>query len=339
MQVGGCCARPPSVCSEGCATMAAMKVEQEEERERLEDARRRAQSVGDWWRRSSISLVTRTRGCAPSCASLRLHATTRRSVDVSIDKQVDLKRDLLSALSELEVPAPLSAPSLGALPRRSLGALPRRPPSAPHMHLSSCFPHPTALSAPPQSPFNPSADPAARAQPTATVRGQAAPHNRRAARAPRAAAVASIYLHEPGPLAAGRRVFHERAPAVSTPNPSPKPNLTPHPNPSAQPKPKPGARARPSTAYSHTGAGSAAYGQRPGMLRSAAPRSQTTSSKPSCAVAPAPPPQPLLAPLRRPKPRPTIHAHLTKQAAVARATAGKVLASRCAPRDRAPAAG
>ena len=30
------------------------------------------------------------------------------------------------------------------------------------------------------------------------------------------------------------------------------------------------------------------------------------------------------------KPRPTIHSHLTKQAAVARATAGKVLASRCA---------
>ena len=40
--------------------------------------------------------------------------------------------------------------------------------------------------------------------------------------------------------------------------------------------------------------------------------------------------QPLLPPLRRPKPRPIIHSHLTKQAAVARATAGKVLASRCA---------
>ena len=35
--------------------------------------------------------------------------------------------------------------------------------------------------------------------------------------------------------------------------------------------------------------------------------------------------QPLLGPLRRPKPRPTTHSHLTKQAAVARATAGKVL--------------
>ena len=41
--------------------------------------------------------------------------------------------------------------------------------------------------------------------------------------------------------------------------------------------------------------------------------------------------QPLLEPLRRPTPRPIIHSHLTKQAAVtvARATAGKVLASRC----------
>ena len=38
--------------------------------------------------------------------------------------------------------------------------------------------------------------------------------------------------------------------------------------------------------------------------------------------------QPLLEALRRPKPRPIIHAHLTKHAAVARATAGKVLASR-----------
>ena len=33
--------------------------------------------------------------------------------------------------------------------------------------------------------------------------------------------------------------------------------------------------------------------------------------------------QPLLVPLRRPKPRPTIHAHLMEHAAVARATAGK----------------
>ena len=40
--------------------------------------------------------------------------------------------------------------------------------------------------------------------------------------------------------------------------------------------------------------------------------------------------QPLLVPLRRPKPRPTIHEHLMEHAAVARATAGKVLASRCA---------
>ena len=35
-------------------------------------------------------------------------------------------------------------------------------------------------------------------------------------------------------------------------------------------------------------------------------------------------------PLRIPTPRPIIHSHLTEQAAVARATAGKVLASRCA---------
>ena len=35
--------------------------------------------------------------------------------------------------------------------------------------------------------------------------------------------------------------------------------------------------------------------------------------------------QPLLEPLRIPTPRPIIHSHLTEQAAVARATAGKVL--------------
>ena len=40
--------------------------------------------------------------------------------------------------------------------------------------------------------------------------------------------------------------------------------------------------------------------------------------------------QPLLETPRRPTPRPTIHSHLTKQAAVARVTAGKVLVSRCA---------
>ena len=38
----------------------------------------------------------------------------------------------------------------------------------------------------------------------------------------------------------------------------------------------------------------------------------------------------LLEPLRRPMTRPIMHSHLTEHAAVARATAGKVLASRCA---------
>ena len=164
--------------------MAAMKVEQDEEIEMLEDARRRAQSAGESIEAQLDIENTVNKGLR---SELRIAEAARddarRSVDVVDQRSVDLKRDLRSARSELEVPAPLSAPSLGALPRRP-------------MHLSARLPHPTALSAPPQSPFNPPADAAARDQPVATVRGQAAPHNRRAtplcraarARARRAAA-------------------------------------------------------------------------------------------------------------------------------------------------------
>ena len=100
--------------------MAAMKVEQEEERERLEDARRRAQSAGESVEAQLNIARDENEGLR---SELRIAEAARddarRSVDVSIEKQVDLKRDLRSALSELEVPAPLSAP----LPRRpSLGA-------------------------------------------------------------------------------------------------------------------------------------------------------------------------------------------------------------------------
>ena len=87
--------------------MAAMEAEQEAERERLEDARRRAQSDGE-------SIVAQLEIAKLENAGLREqleiaraeNAQARRSVDVSIEKQVDLKRDLQSALSELEVPAP-----------------------------------------------------------------------------------------------------------------------------------------------------------------------------------------------------------------------------------------
>jgi len=100
--------------------MAAMKVEQEKERERLEDARRRAQSAGESVEAQLNIARDENEGLR---SELRIAEAARddarRSVDVSIEKQVDLKRDLRSALSELEVPAPLSAP----LPRRpSLGA-------------------------------------------------------------------------------------------------------------------------------------------------------------------------------------------------------------------------
>ena len=131
--------------------MAAMKVEQEEDRERLEDARRRAQSAGESVEAQLDIARDENKGLR---SELRIAEAARddarRSVDVSIEKQVDLQRDLRSTLSELEVPTPLYAPSLGALPRRP-------------MHLSARLPHPTALSAPPQSPFNPPADAAARA--------------------------------------------------------------------------------------------------------------------------------------------------------------------------------
>ena len=131
--------------------MAAMKVEQDEEIEMLEDARRRAQSAGESIEAQLDIENTVNKGLR---SELRIAEAARddarRSVDVSIEKQVDLQRDLRSTLSELEVPTPLYAPSLGALPRRP-------------MHLSARLPHPTALSAPPQSPFNPPADAAARA--------------------------------------------------------------------------------------------------------------------------------------------------------------------------------
>ena len=99
--------------------MAAMKVEQEEERERLEDARRRAQSAGESIEAQLDIARAENEGLR---SELRIAEAARddarRSVDVSIEKQVDLKRDLRSTLSELEVPAPPSAPSLGAPPRR-----------------------------------------------------------------------------------------------------------------------------------------------------------------------------------------------------------------------------
>ena len=75
----------------------------EAERERLEDARRRAQSDGE-------SIVAQLEIAKLENAGLRdqleiaraENAQARRSVEVSIEKQVDLKRDLQSALSELE---------------------------------------------------------------------------------------------------------------------------------------------------------------------------------------------------------------------------------------------
>ena len=101
--------------------MAAMKVEQDEEIEMLEDARRRAQSAGESIEAQLDIENTVNKGLR---SELRIAEAARddarRSVDVVDQRSVDLKRDLRSARSELEVPAPLSAPSLGALPRRPI---------------------------------------------------------------------------------------------------------------------------------------------------------------------------------------------------------------------------
>ena len=101
--------------------MAAMKVEQDEEIEMLEDARRRAQSAGESIEAQLDIENTVNKGLR---SELRIAEAARddarRSVDVVDQRSVDLKRDLRSARSELEVPAHLSAPSLGALPWRPM---------------------------------------------------------------------------------------------------------------------------------------------------------------------------------------------------------------------------
>eukprot|EP00964_Phaeocystis_antarctica_P105179 scaffold70233_cov63-Phaeocystis_antarctica.AAC.5 len=101
--------------------MAAMKVEQDEEIEMLEDARRRAQSAGESIEAQLDIENTVNKGLR---SELRIAEAARddarRSVDVVDQRSVDLKRDLRSARFELEVPAPLSAPSLGALPWRPI---------------------------------------------------------------------------------------------------------------------------------------------------------------------------------------------------------------------------
>ena len=248
--------------------MAAMKVEQEKERERLEDARRRAQSAGESVEAQLNIARDENEGLR---SELRIAEAARddarRSVDVSIEKQVDLKRDLRSALSELEVPAPLSAP------------LPRRP--------ICTFLHASALRAPSTRlqtlrlelsllrPYDVKPLPTTAAQ---LEHPELQPSPRYIFTGPAAS-----------PRGGGSSVGARLRPQSRIPGPTP--NLAPYPNPPAQPKPKPDAGARPSTAYGHTGAGSA-YGQRPGMLRSAAPRSQTLSPNPRPPLPPSSPQSP-----------------------------------------------
>ena len=251
--------------------MAAMKVEQDEERERLEDARRRAQSAGESIEAQLDIAHMANEGLR---AELRIAEAARddarRSVDVSIEKQVDLKRDLRAALSELEVLSPLPAPSLGAL-------LPLGAPFAPFC---------THASLAPLRSLHPLRAPSTRLQTLRLELSLLRPYEVKPL--PTTAAQLEHPELQPSPRhiftgpggsprggstrGGGSSMGARLRPQTRIPAPAPTCLLAPIPQPS--PNSKPGARARPSTAYDHTGAGSA-YGQRPGMLRSAAPRPQT----------------------------------------------------------------
>ena len=83
-----------------------MQVQQEEERERLEDARRRAQSAEESVEAQLDIARAENAGLRSELQIAKAAGdSARRSVEVSVEKQVDLKRNLRSALSELEVSA------------------------------------------------------------------------------------------------------------------------------------------------------------------------------------------------------------------------------------------
>ena len=185
--------------------MKAMQEEREREREKLEDTRRRAQSAGESVE-AQLAIARHENDGLRS--ELRIAEAARddprRSVEESGEKQLDLRRDLRSALSELEAPLLSISPLRPFLHTRAacnLSSPPRTPPHAPRA------PQPAHL-----QPGAPSfADAAARAQPAAALRGPADAHDRSAARAHRASALASTHIHGAWRCAAGLRAIQGRA--------------------------------------------------------------------------------------------------------------------------------
>ena len=186
--------------------LKAMQEEREREREKLEDTRRRAQSAGESVE-AQLAIARHENDGLRS--ELRIAEAARddprRSVEESGEKQLDLRRDLRSALSELEAPLLSISPLRPFLHTRATCNL-SSPPLAPHH---------TRPRAPQSANLQPGAfsfaDAAARAQPAAALRGPADAHDRSAARAHRASALASTHIHGAWRSAAGLRAIQERA--------------------------------------------------------------------------------------------------------------------------------
>ena len=190
--------------------MAAMEAEQEAERERLEDARRRAQSDGE-------SIVAQLEIAKLENAGLRdqleiaraENAQARRSVEVSIEKQVDLKRDLQSALSELET----LRLELSLLRPYEVKPLPA---AAAQLENPELQPPPRSVSTGPgASPRGGGSSMGACARPS------------------------TAYGHTGAGSAHGQQRPGMRRTDARTLSPEPEPNPSPHPNPNPSPSPSP----------------------------------------------------------------------------------------------------
>ena len=190
--------------------MAAMEAEQEAERERLEDARRRAQSDGE-------SIVAQLEIAKLENAGLRdqleiaraENAQARRSVEVSIEKQVDLKRDLQSALSELET----LRLELSLLRPYEVKPLPA---AAAQLENPELQPPPRSVSTGPgASPRGGGSSMGACARPS------------------------TAYGHTGAGSAHGQQRPGMRRTDARTLSPEPEPNPSPHPNPNPNPSPSP----------------------------------------------------------------------------------------------------
>ena len=190
--------------------MAAMETEQEAERERLEDARRRAQSDGE-------SIVAQLEIAKLENAGLRdqleiaraENAQARRSVEVSIEKQVDLKRDLQSALSELET----LRLELSLLRPYEVKPLPA---AAAQLENPELQPPPRSVSTGPgASPRGGGSSMGASARPS------------------------TAYGHTGAGSAHGQQRPGMRRTDAQTLSPEPEPNPSPHPHPNPNPSPSP----------------------------------------------------------------------------------------------------